>query len=349
MLALLRACRDDKGDMNWYYIDGPQRVGPLNETEWAQAVHDGKISPQTLVWHEGRDKSWVPFSQLPPSLPEPEEAAFGEPELLEEEEEQAEAPEAFAARVADRDYPVDLSRCISHAWSVFKAHFWTLVLATLLICAIVVGASKLPVLDFLVPLALHGVLFGGLFKIHLYFLRGEPSGMGDLFAGFERPLFKELALKTLANALMWQACFLPAFAALKMTGFALSDVPPEEWGAKLAAADPQTVLVLALVFLACSIPAAYFSFCWMFAIPLIVDKRMKFWPAMQLSRLKVLQHPWRIGILCVAAGILGCVGILGIGIGIVFTLPLYYLVMLALYEKMFNAPPEQPAGGSEAE
>ena len=76
----------------------------------------------------------------------------------------------------------------------------------------------------------------------------------------------------------------------------------------------------------------------MFSIPLIVDKDLAFWPAMKLSRAKVLQHPWRIGVLAVCAGVLGTLGILGFFIGIIFTLPLNYLVMLALYEEIFNPP-----------
>jgi len=64
---------------------------------------------------------------------------------------------------------------------------------------------------------------------------------------------------------------------------------------------------------------------------------MEFWPAMQLSRRKVLQHPWRVSWLVIVAGLLGFSGILGFVIGIFFTLPLYSLLFLFIYEDMFNA------------
>lgn len=317
--------------MNWYYIDGPSRVGPLNETEWAELMRTGKITPETLVWKIGMEK-WTPYKLVPPPLePEAEPPDFeAELELV------PESPEAFAARIEDLDYRVDLGSCINRSWEVFKAHFWLLVGASFFVGAVFLAASKLPILDILVPMMLHGVFTGGLYFLFLRLVRGESSQFADLFAGFQSELFKPLALQTLVSALVSQLCFVPAFIALYMTG--VTDLKnPANLVAQLNA-NPQTALVLSLVFLACSIPAVYFSFCWMFSIPLIVDKKMAFWPAMQLSRRKVLQHPWRIGVLAVVAGIFGFFGIIGFGIGMFFTLPLFFLIPLFLYEDIFNPP-----------
>jgi len=122
-----------------------------------------------------------------------------------------------------------------------------------------------------------------------------------------------------------------------MLGFDATNVDQASITARLQS-DPNAFLVLLLVLLTCLIPAIYFAFCWMFAVPLIVDKRMNFWPAMQLSRRKVLQHPWRISVVSVVAGILGIAGVVGFLICVFLTLPLYFLVMLYLYEDMFNEP-----------
>ena len=310
--------------MNWYYIDGPLRVGPINETEWAELVASGKILPETLVWHEGVEK-WTPYRLMTPLEVDP-------PDFEEVLETKEESPEEFAARVVDLDYPVDFDRCISQAWKVFKSNFWELVGATLLIFAAIVAGAKLPILEYAVPMLLQGVLMGGLYKIYLYRLRGQPSVFTDLFAGFEPSLFKQLALQNLVSALVSQMCFIPVLIAMKMKEITFQNLQETLTG------DPQIALVLMLVFLACAIPAIYFSFCWMFALPLIVDKGMAFWPAMQLSRAKVLQHPWRISVLLVIAGIVAISGMLGFGLGVVFTLPLYFLIELFQYEDIFNPP-----------
>jgi uncharacterized membrane protein len=317
--------------MNWYYIDGPLRVGPLNETEWAELVRSGKIQPETLVWHVGMDDRWLPFAQLPPeAAPEPPE------EPQDEEMPETESPEAFAARMAAQDYQVPIRLCLSRAWRVFKSRFWLLVGATLLVAAILITASVMPVLEYLVPMLFHGVLIGGLYLIYLRVMRGEAVDLADIFAGFQPPLFKQLALQTLISSLVWQVSFIPTLLAMKALG-----VDPEKaanafsHGVFDSITDPQTAMVLLLVLMTCSIPAVYFTFCWMFSIPLIVDKGLSFWPAMQLSRRKVLQHPWRIGVLSVAAGVMAASGLLLLGIGFLFTVPLYSLAMLHLYEEMF--------------
>jgi len=333
--------------MNWYYIDGPLRVGPLNETEWVELVRSGKIQPETLVWHEGVEK-WTPYRLMTPAGLEPEPPDFEE--VLEEV---AESPQAFAARVVDLEYPVAINQCISKAWATFTSHFWMLVGTTFFISALTLAGSSLPVVHYAMPMALQGVLFGGLYLVYLRMMRGEPTSTGDLFAGFALPLFKPLALTTLVTFLVMALCFVPASISIQVMGIIppnveamMSDNPQQAFALvqETLSADPQKISIFLLVLLACSIPAVYFGFCWMFALPLIVDKGMAFWPAMRLSRSKVLQHPWRISVLLVVAGILGFSGVFGFGIGVIVTLPLYFLIKLFLYEDIFNnSPPNQPA------
>ncbi|XHR28421.1 MAG: GYF domain-containing protein [Chthoniobacteraceae bacterium] len=329
--------------MKWYYIDGPRRVGPIDETEWAEMVRTGKIRPETLVWHEGMDSHWLPLSEIPPEAPEAasEEEAPEEAEALELE---PETPEAFVERVTPRDYTFSVSECVAWAWSAFVARIGVLVGATFVAGAIFAVSAVVPVLDYLVPLLLHGVLMGGLMLISLRALRKEPTEIADLFAGFRKPVFMQLMLQTLVSSTIWQLCFIPALIAMKMLG-----VDPEaainaarNGAFEAITTDPQTAMVLLLVLMTCSIPAVYFVYCWMFSVPLIIDKGLPFWPAMQLSRRKVLRHPWKVGILSTVAGLVAASGLLLLGIGFILTAPLYTLIMLALYEEIFRTEPPNP-------
>lgn len=328
--------------MNWYYIDASHREGPLNETEWQEQVRSGKIRPETLVWHDGMGDLWLPFGQLPP---EPDAEAPDEPLEEEEElrEEPGEDPLLFAQRVAGQDYAVAISQCVEGAWRCLLTHFWPLVAATFCAMALLFMAKMLPLLEIL----LGGVIQGGLFLLCLRLMRGQPTGMSDLLEGFKPPLLKPLVLQTMVNSLVWMVCSIPVVLAMNAMG--LSGLTPEKIMAALSAGtmdtliDPQTSLVLLLVMTASSLPAVYFSFCWIFSIPLIVDKGMPFWPAMQLSRRKVLQHPWRVSLLLVVAGLLGVAGGFFFFVGGFLTLPLYFLITLFLYEVIFNAPAQAAA------
>lgn len=332
--------------MNWYYIDGPRRMGPMDEPEWAALIREGKIRPETLVWHEGMDQRWVPLSEIPPeALPTEETALETEPENRREPE----TPEAFVERMTPLDYPVRLGACVSRGCSVLFSRFGLLVGTLFVFLAISAVSSVLPVLEYLFPLLFYGVLLGGVFHVYLGAMRGEPVEISDVFAGFRAPSFMQLVLQTLVSATVWQLCFLPSVIAMKVLGV---DPTPALNAARNGtftglAIDPQTAMVLLLVLLACVIPAFYFTFCWMFSIPLIIDRGLPFWPAMQLSRRKVLQHPWRIGVLAAVAGLLSAAGLVFLGVGVILTAPLYPLITLQLYEEMFAAMPSRPSQPTE--
>ena len=49
--------------MDWYYVRGEERVGPLNEADFESLVASGEISKDTLVWHEGMGE-WQEYSRL---------------------------------------------------------------------------------------------------------------------------------------------------------------------------------------------------------------------------------------------------------------------------------------------
>jgi uncharacterized RDD family membrane protein YckC len=51
--------------MKWYYVENGNRTGPVEETEFAQLLPGGKLTGDTLVWHEGM-ANWEPFSAVCP-------------------------------------------------------------------------------------------------------------------------------------------------------------------------------------------------------------------------------------------------------------------------------------------
>ncbi len=326
--------------MNWYYVDGPHRVGPVPETEWEELVRNGKIQPETLVWTEGK-ANWIPFRDLvPPPLPEPEEVE-NEPQP-----EPPELPEVFAARVRGRDYKVRIWSTLGRAGQLLWAHPMLMVSSMMIVISVALLGLGVPVMAYAIQVAFGGPLVAGLVNVYLRLMRQGSSSMSDLYAGFRRPAFSQLACQSALVFTLNQLFLIPFRIASHVTKIHIDQLDTVE---KMQAVDPMALLVCMLVFLTCMIPTVYFAFCWMFSIPLIFDKRMKFWPAMQLSREKVLQHPWLISWWSVAAGIVGSAGFFLAVIGMVFTLPLYFASMLYLYEDIFGEPQEQPVSVPELE
>jgi uncharacterized RDD family membrane protein YckC len=64
--------------MTWYYADGSERVGPLDEARFRDLVAAGRIRPETLVWNESLS-GWAAFRDVsqpgPVSLGAPAQTA----------------------------------------------------------------------------------------------------------------------------------------------------------------------------------------------------------------------------------------------------------------------------------
>src|ERR1700710_2508189 len=51
--------------MNWYYVEGGQQIGPVDDATLGALAGSGKITAATLVWREGMP-NWQPYQQVAP-------------------------------------------------------------------------------------------------------------------------------------------------------------------------------------------------------------------------------------------------------------------------------------------
>jgi hypothetical protein len=49
---------------NWYFGENGQQIGPLDDHAIQQAIQQGRVTRQTLVWREGMAQ-WVPLDAVP--------------------------------------------------------------------------------------------------------------------------------------------------------------------------------------------------------------------------------------------------------------------------------------------
>jgi uncharacterized membrane protein len=121
----------------------------------------------------------------------------------------------------------------------------------------------------------------------------------------------------------------PAAFGDTFAGFARAFVP-------LMALSVLTMVLVPIGLLLCVLPGIYLMAVWMlFPALLIMDKRMDFWPAMELSRRMVHKHFWPvIGLLAVTflvffAGLLLCV------VGLFLTMAVSNAAIIYAYEDLF--------------
>jgi hypothetical protein len=95
----------------------------------------------------------------------------------------------------------------------------------------------------------------------------------------------------------------------------------------------------------CVIPGIYLGIAWIMAIPLVADKKMEFWPAMEASRKVMNVHWWSIFGLVLLGLLLMFVGSLVCCVGFYVAMPVLYAALAYAYEDLFGStatPPTQP-------
>ena len=238
-------------------------------------------------------------------------------------------PEELVRLIQERGYSIDLGSCFSRSWELVKANFWLCVGACFVAWIVQQSAGLLgliPVVGFLFVLCLQGPFQAGLYNFFLKLMRGQEASVGDVFSGFG-PRFLQLMLTILIPGLI-------AFAALIIVGVVIGVSGGFGGPGSGRSSGPPVVLLLFIPVL--GIPFLYFVVSWAFAIPLVMDKRMPFWPALETSRKVVRGHWWSVFMLVFFEAVLMFVGVLACVVGVFVAIPVATGMHTQAYEDIFG-------------
>jgi uncharacterized protein DUF4339 len=297
--------------MNWYYVENSRQAGPVDDAQFEALVREGRITPATLVWREGL-ANWAPYSQA--TAPAGTAVTFCaecgqafatgdliqiegrsicancKPVVMQRLKEGASAgaapidPDVLANQIIASGYEIDIGACISRSFALVRENFWLACGATFLVYLMMTVGSSIPCVGSLISLVINGPLLGGLYWLFLKLIRKQPASVSDAFAGFSRN-FAQLMLCAIVMGVAFLVFFAPGFIMMIVRTKPNQDYP-----------DPLALGLFALAL----VPIMWLSVAWIFALPLIVDKSIAFWPAMQVSMKIANRRWWRIfGLMCV--------------------------------------------------
>src|SRR5207237_1815116 len=104
----------------------------------------------------------------------------------------------------------------------------------------------------------------------------------------------------------------------------------------LAAFGLISSLLILLGTVLCILPGIYLAISWLFFTRLIIlDKKLDFWPAMELSRKVVSRHWWQIFAFALVCGLILLCGTLACGIGVFIAIPIVRAAAIYAYEDIF--------------
>jgi uncharacterized membrane protein len=95
-------------------------------------------------------------------------------------------------------------------------------------------------------------------------------------------------------------------------------------------------LLTSLGFMLCILPGIYLGVGYVFALPLVIDKKMEFWPAMEVSRRVVHRHWWSTFALVIVLALIACAGFLVCIVGAFVTIPVASASLMYVYEDLFG-------------
>lgn len=117
--------------------------------------------------------------------------------------------------------------------------------------------------------------------------------------------------------------------------------------AHLVLAGLVTWLLTTIGFVLCILPGIYLCVGYVFVLPLVIDKKMEFWPAMEVSRQVVQRHWWSMFGLVIVLALLVVAGFIACLVGAIVTIPVAIAALMYVYEDLFGAsaalPPTAPA------
>jgi uncharacterized membrane protein len=314
-----------------YKIIGADKkeYGPVSDTQMREWIQQGRVGPNTLAQADGQG-DWRPVIAFPEfaealaakSAPAPPPAAS--------------AVGGLSPEILERDYQLDIGGCISRGWDLMQKNMGLLIGATLIYFGIEFAISLLGAIPLIGPLFsianifISAPLLGGLYFVILQAIRRRPATAGDVFEGFRRR-FGQLILGQLVTSILAGLCLIPAGIAAAVVLFPAM--------AKHQEPTPAMFIIIGLVALICVIPMVFMQVNWMFSLPLIVDRGMDFWPAMQASWKKVRTHWWQVFGLILLCGLINVVGLLACCVGLIFSIPLGFAAMMYAYETIFGESP----------
>ena len=89
-------------------------------------------------------------------------------------------------------------------------------------------------------------------------------------------------------------------------------------------------------FLLLIIPGIYLVIAWQFTLALVIDKKIDFWPAMELSRKVVSRHWWVFFGLLIVNGLIAILGLVCCLVGVFIAIPVGLASMMYAYEDIFG-------------
>ena len=302
--------------------DGKE-YGPVSNEQVRDWVREGRANAQTRVLPEGQT-DWIALA----NVPEFEDVLGRRPD----NQPPVGAYSALPSDVLTRGCVLDVGACLARAAEVYRTRFGVVAgggITYLLIQGVIFVMGLIPFIGSVFSIGslfVIGQLLAGLYLVVLKAIRGQVTDLNDLFVPLKTN-YVQLLLCYLVVALITGLAAAP--------GAVLMTVPIAIMIAR-DAVDALLVTLSAVGLILLLLPVLYLTVIWWFSLPLVLDKCLGFWQAMETSRKVVHQHWFTVFAVLLVFCLLYVVGMSLCCVGLFFAYPLCVALKMCAYETLFS-------------
>ena len=217
---------------------------------------------------------------------------------------------------------VEPVECIKGGWELIKNQYWLFVGMTF-VGMLIANA---------VPIILTGPIMCGLNLAFFKTRRGEPIEFATLFKGFD--FFGQGLIVALLHSIPILVIVIPAYILFYVSMIVSvaaqggSDPSPAPFFGVMA--------VFGIFWLVVMIVIIIISVGFIFAYPLVVDRKLKAMDAIKLSFRGAMSNFWRLLGMMLLTGLMMVVGVLACYVGAFLVMPIIYASIAKAYEQVFG-------------
>jgi predicted Ser/Thr protein kinase len=221
----------------------------------------------------------------------------------------------IASQILAQDYNLDIGNCLRRGWKLLCANFWPFVGITALMFALMGFASSIGG-----ETVRHGPAGGSSFEV------GSAIAIlvwGPLAGGMYLYLLKKIRGETATIETVFSG-FSSRFLQLFLGGFV-------------------SHLLIWLGFMCFILPGIFLFVAWTFTMPIIADKQIDFWSAMELSRKVITKHWFKFLGFTLVSLLLMMAGFVALLIGVLITAPWVVAAHVYAYEDIIGSAKQAAA------
>ncbi len=244
-------------------------------------------------------------------------------------------------QLLDNTYAVDIGYYVSRGWEILQRDLGAYIGFTILSGMINVFIALLPAIGNLMQLGVSGPLSAGPLIYAFKSCRGQEREFRDFLRGFDYwiTLLVTILMLTCFNLLLLLPFALVTIAQMLGT---IAPLVRDQVSIEQVGSDIYWQLLPWILFLGLSMVGIGYALrvFYAFAFPLILDRKLEFWPAMELSR-RIISKRWgALLLLLLVTDLINLGGALLFLIGLLVTVPLTQCILAVAYEDIVGLEAE---------